>query len=107
MYLPNAKLFGSDMILMYLPVEAMSTEDGSYHVYNQDFRLTQTHWKAIDNEKQRCDDTHTSIDDSVSTSACIADYLERESNCSMVLLGSTSPNIRYSYLPQNSILWLL
>ena len=95
MYIPNPKLFGSDMILMYLPVEAMSTEDGSYHVYNQDFRLTQTHWKAIDNEKQRCDDTHTSIDDSVNTSACIVDYLERESNCSMVLLGSSSPKIRY------------
>ena len=97
MLIPNPKIFGSDMISMYLPKEARYTKNGSYRVYMQDFRLTQTHWKAIDNAKQRCDDKHTSTSDNVSTSACITDYLEQKSNCSMVLMGSKSSSVRYNH----------
>ena len=93
MYVPNPKVFGSDFIRINLPSEALSADNGS-HKYTQDFRLTQTHWKAIDNENQPCDDKHTSIDENVNTTACIVDYLEKESNCSMVLKGSKSHSIR-------------
>ena len=94
MYLPNPKIFGTDMLRIQLPFEVRSVDNGTYHVYRQDFRLTQIHWKAIDNGKQRCDDKHSSLDESTSTSSCIVEFLEKETNCSMALKGSYHHKIR-------------
>ena len=94
MFIPHPNIFGSDMIRIHLTSEDLSAQNGSYHVFKQDFRLTQTHWKAIDTEKQRCDDKQTSTDEEVDITSCIVDYLEGLSNCSMVLMGSKTPNIR-------------
>ena len=92
-YLTNPKIFGSEMIRIYLPVDT-PLRNGEFHVYKQDFRLTQTHWKAIDNKEQRCDDRYTSADNIVNTSACIVAFLEQESNCSMATIGSKNSKIR-------------
>ena len=94
-YLPNPnKIFGTDMLRIQLPHEARSVDNGTYHMYRQDLRMTQIHWKTLDNEKQRCDDKHSSLDVSVNTSACIIEYLEKETNCSMVLKGSKYHKMR-------------
>ena len=95
MFLPNPKIFGTDMLRIKLPDEARSVDNGtSYNVYRQDFRMTQIHWKALDNAKQRCDDKHSSLDVSINTTACIVEYLEKEINCSMVLKSSKYHKIR-------------
>ena len=94
MYLPNPKIYGTEMFRIQLPFEARSAVNGTYQIYEQDFRMTQIHWKALDNKKLRCDDTKTSTDRNVNTTTCIIEYLETESNCSMALRGSTSHIIR-------------
>ena len=94
-FIPNPQIYGSDMIRIHLTPDDLSAQNGLYHVFKQDFRLTQTHWKAIDTEKQKCDDKYTSTDEKVDITACIVDYLEGLSNCSMGLMGSKTPNIRF------------
>ena len=97
MYLPNPKIFGTDMIRIQLPDsvrEPSLAENATKLSYRQDFRITQIHWKALDNSKQRCDDTNTSLDENMNTSACIVEYLEKMSNCSMALKGSKHNQIR-------------
>ena len=94
MYIPNPNIFGSEMIMVRLPPEALSADNGSYHEYIQDFRLTQTQWKALDHKKLRCDDKHTSMERNINTTACISAFLEKECNCSMALRGSKSYKIR-------------
>ena len=94
MYLPNPKIYGTETFRIQLPLEARSAVNGTYQVYKQDFRLTQIHWRALDNKKIRCDDKHTSMDKNVNTTTCIVEYLENESNCSMALSGSKSHMIR-------------
>ena len=94
MNIPNPKIFGRDMITLRLPPEALSADNGSYHIFTQDFQVTQTHWRALDHDKLRCDDKHSSMQRNINTSACITEFLENESNCSMALRGSKSNNIR-------------
>ena len=94
MYLPNPKTFGTEMFRIQLPYGATSAVNGTYQIYEQDFRVTQIHWRALDNKKSRCDDTKSSDDKDVNTSTCIVKYFEKETNCSMALKGSTSYKIR-------------
>ena len=92
MYLPNPKIFGTDMIRVKLSIEPL--KNGTSQHFTQDFRMTQIHWKALDNPKQRCKEKHTSLDENINTSACIVEYLEKQSNCSMALKGSEHHKIR-------------
>ena len=94
MYLPNPKIFGTDMLRIQLPFEARALNNGTFYVYKQDLRMTQIRWKALDHEKHRCNDKHSSLDVSINTSECIAEYLEKEINCSMILRGSKYHEIR-------------
>ena len=93
-YLPNPKIYGTDLLRIQLPFEARHVDNGTYHVYRQDFRMTQIHWRALDNAKQRCDDKHSSLDENVNTSGCIVDFIEKETNCSMALKGSIHHEVR-------------
>ena len=62
------------------------------HIF-QDFRFTRVHWKALDNEKQRCDSQRSYAEENNTVTECIVAYLEREIGCSMGLQGS-NPNVR-------------
>ena len=72
--------------VFYVYLDSNGTED--YKIYTQEFGLSQIHWRALDNKKQRCDDKRTSKDETVSTTECIVQYLENEIGCTMALQGS-------------------
>ena len=57
------------------------------HIF-QDFRFTRVHWKALDNEKQRCDSQRSYKEENNTVTECIVAYLEKEIGCSMGLQGS-------------------
>lgn len=83
MFLPNpTKLFGSEFHLFGLPEKKLTNQ-----YYRQKFKLTQTHWKALNTDNQRCDDEHLSTDDNIAVTECIIGYLEGEIGCSMGLQG--------------------
>lgn len=90
MYLPNQRIFGSDMLKIQLPKEAFDTDNRTsyFQVYRQEFELSTIRWRALNNKKQRCDDERTSKDETVFTTECIVQYLEKEVGCTMAQQGS-------------------
>ena len=93
MYFPNpTKVFGSEFLLIELPSDAATIYD---QYFKQKFYLTQIHWKAIDHEKQRCDDKRSLGEEENSVSECVVGYLEEEIGCSMGLYGSKMENKRF------------
>ena len=57
MYLPQyEKTFGSAFLTLDIPNHGFNIQDtnNSYY-YGQNYLLVRTHWKALDNEEQRCD----------------------------------------------------
>ena len=99
MYLPNpTKLFGSEYLTMDIPYRTVSESDeGKYYYLRQDFRLTQIHWKALDQESLRCDesDDKSQATENVTVSKCIVSYLEKEIGCSMGLMGQQLETNRF------------
>ena len=86
MYLPHyERAFGSDFLKVSLPSNEERKKDREY-MYSQSYRLRRTHWKALDNEQQRCDQN----DAAGNTTKCITEYLERKIGCSMDLQDSSS-----------------
>ena len=86
MYLPQyEKTFGSAFLTLDIPNHGFNIQDtnNSYY-YGQNYLLERTHWKALDNEEQRCDQKSNAG----STTRCITKYLEEEIGCSMGLQGS-------------------
>ena len=86
MYLPQyEKTFGSAFLTIELQNHGFNIQDeNNTYSYSQNYLLKRTHWKALDNDEQRCDQENNAG----STTKCITKYLEDEIGCSMGLLGS-------------------
>ena len=93
MYLPHyERAFGSDFLKVSLPSNEERKKDREY-MYSQSYWLRRTHWKALDNEQQRCDQN----DAAGNTTKCITEYLEQKIGCSLGLLGSTAMVPRFNH----------
>ena len=80
MYFPKVdEIYGSDLI--YLKVDKPLNLTTIYH---QTYKMTKTHWKAVDTPDKRCDDS----DSEANTTQCITSYLEHKIGCSVGLAGS-------------------
>ena len=85
MYIQNpTKLYGSEYFRISLP----SGEHTNGNGYYQQFRLSQIHWKAVDQKSQRCEDRQSYLKRNKTVAECINNYLEQEIGCSMGLQGS-------------------
>lgn len=97
MYLPQyEKSFGSEFLTITVPNHGYNIQDTNLSFsYGQDYLLKRTHWKALDNEQQRCDQE----DNAKSTTKCITEYLEEVAGCSMGLQGSNPTIARFFRMP--------
>ena len=78
MYLPRQdQLFGS----YYFPV-GMPTDKEVFTIAS--YELERTHWKTLNTEKDRCDET----DSEANTTKCITQFLEQSVGCSMGSYGA-------------------
>ena len=79
MYFPKVdEIYGSELI--YLRVDRPPNQTT---IYQQTYKMTKTHWEAMDTADKRCDNT----DLWTNTTQCITSYLEHEIGCSMGLAG--------------------
>ena len=79
MYFPKLdEIYGSEHI--YLRVDKTI----EHQIYYQAYKMTKTHWKALDTPDKRCDDSYSEAN----TTQCITRYLEHTIGCSMGLAGS-------------------
>ena len=80
-YIPNtSNVYGSD----YITIEKPEAEDGKHYSQYWSYPLNRVHWKAVDQDYQRCDDKQTIG----ATSKCLAGFLEGRIGCSMHLQGT-------------------
>ena len=103
MYFPNpTTIYGSEFFYLKPPPELATiihkTNYQLYHYYSQNFRLSQTEWKAVDQETSRCEEKHIYSEKTKSVAECIVGYLEQEIGCSMGLHGSQSGTKRFAIL---------
>ena len=79
-YLPNtSRLFGSTYMITFTNKCPQRTSN-----HNQVIYITKHHIKALDQPTQRCDGKTPSIN----TSACIADFIEKQIGCNTMIQGS-------------------
>jgi hypothetical protein len=80
MYIPSfSRVFGSVMKQFQLDQNASV---GNF----QQFEITRTQWKALDQPSDRCNSTHDNPD----TMACITEYIETECGCTIPLAKTNS-----------------
>ena len=90
MVVPNEKtLYGSASTIV-LTTGQYSTSDSAYcyrtEKYSQVIYITKTHMKTLDQPSQRCSQGNANI----TTSVCIARFLEKNLGCNPLILGSQS-----------------
>ena len=80
MYFPKLdEIYGSELI--YLKADKPPNQTT---IYQQTYKMTKTHWKAVDTPEKRCDES----DSTANTTQCITSYFEHTIGCSMGLAGS-------------------
>ena len=80
MYFPKGdNIYGSEYLFLR---EDKKQQNGK--IYHRSYKITKTHWKALDTPNKRCDDSNSEAN----TTQCITRYLEQMIGCSMGLLRS-------------------
>ena len=93
MFLPNFdKKFGSHYLKIESPSKRQSIKDLTKKYY-QDFEISRTHWKQVDNPELRCEPTRRTGN----TTKCITKHLEGKIGCSMGLQDSNPKLKRFLY----------
>ena len=83
MYFPKTdEIYGSEFIFVRRDKPKNNATD--IEVKNYEYKITKTHWKALDTSDKRCDDSFSDAN----TTQCITRYLEHTVGCSMGLSGS-------------------
>jgi hypothetical protein len=78
MFMPSyTKLFGSTVNIFRLDLKATKG-------IGQQFEITRTRWKALDQPKARCDSSNESQD----TMKCITEYVETQCGCTIPIMKS-------------------
>ena len=88
MVVPNEKTVYGSASTIVLTTGRYTTSDASYcyrnEKYSQVLYITRTHLKALDQPSQRCNQRNANI----TTSTCIARFLEKKLGCNPMILGS-------------------
>ena len=78
-FLKADSIYGSEFLFLR---EDKKQQNGK--IYHRCYKITKTHWKALDTPNKRCDDSNSEAN----TTQCITRYLENTIGCSMGLAGS-------------------
>ena len=83
LFVPNARaMYGSDC-------KTINIRDSTvYYAFSNDIYIAKTHVKALDQPTQRCSQENAVIN----TSACIADFVDRQLGCSPDIIGTQYSN---------------
>ena len=83
MYFPKVdEIYGSEHI--FIRVDKPKNNITGVEIKDWAYKITKTHWKALDTPDKRCDDSNLDAN----TTQCITRYLEDTIGCSMGLSGS-------------------
>ena len=80
MYFPKLdETYGSSVQTIKFKKELI--EKNASSMFMMDYQVKMTHWKALDTEEKRCDNSNSAGN----VTGCIAKYIEKEIGCSMNL----------------------